>query len=270
MARPKFNNLTKQLLKEDRDISYGKMSLQLICSEFIITGKVQRIGFRGLVRDLGEECNLFGQVENIKKTNKVKVVCEGKKEDIEKFYQHLLDLKKRSEARQKRKELLEEEVKELRDKLEDVEIDSQKINEVSADEVDNLLIILDKQKECIRKKKELKALSVPSFRIDDVNKKELLFKGRFTSFLVKGMTEEAERLDFGMNELVELRRDTLDNLNFDEMNVNFDILNVKYGKVSRSLSNGVSIKLTKGVIETFSRVLEEHDKRLITELCQSK
>ena len=50
----------------------------------IVKGKVQKVGYRDWVEDIALDTSITGYVENLK-PYKVRIVCEGEKENLEKF-----------------------------------------------------------------------------------------------------------------------------------------------------------------------------------------
>lgn len=67
---------------------------QKIGKRIVIHGKVQRVSFRRLVKEYAKECNLFGNVQNVKNYNEdVLITCEGTAKNIDKFTNKLTSLK---------------------------------------------------------------------------------------------------------------------------------------------------------------------------------
>lgn len=56
----------------------------MIKAEIIVTGIVQKVGYRDFVQEIARKIGLKGYVMNLK-DGSVKIVCEGEKENIEKF-----------------------------------------------------------------------------------------------------------------------------------------------------------------------------------------
>lgn len=62
-------------------------------ADMIVSGLVQGVGFRYMVRGAARQCLLKGEVENLEDET-VRITCEGKEEDIEKLVEAVRNARK--------------------------------------------------------------------------------------------------------------------------------------------------------------------------------
>lgn len=62
-------------------------------ADITVSGLVQGVGFRYMVRGAARQCRLKGEVENLEDET-VRITCEGEEEDIEKFVEEVRSAEK--------------------------------------------------------------------------------------------------------------------------------------------------------------------------------
>ena len=130
---------------------------------------------------------------------------------------------------------MEKRLSELNDKL-----DSRLISKDHKDNSGKILMLLERKKSILRELKfyeskippySIKGI-VPVKNIDEYKKEiqEAKYGNNFLIVRVRG--EEGDRLDEGIEALVDLRYST-SNINYDVIDTDFAVLNVKYGGINR-------------------------------------
>ena len=207
---------------------------------FLIKCKVQRAGFRSKIKDMAKAHKLTGFAKNLQNYDEdVLVVCEGDNEKINGFLSDVDKLKSMQVDVIRKKEELENKISTLNE-----ELDKKLISDDNSDP-DRILMLLERKKSRLRELKFYESGTSPYFikdiaPVEDINKykKEIREADYGNNFLiVRNIGEESDRLDEGIEALVDLRYST-SNLNYDIIDVDFAILNIKYGALTGAVKSG--------------------------------
>ncbi|MDI6888793.1 MAG: acylphosphatase [Methanocellales archaeon] len=227
---------------------------ELLHSEIEIYGRVQMVGFRNIIKNFADVNNLVGKIWNDKQNNKlVHVICEGDEKDIKKFYDWL---KQEKQQTQKNKKLRDE----LPGRILEIDRMITSMKKTKKKDPNKLLKILELEKGKIELQKQLRVIKdVPLPEVNDysISTEEEIEELSFKDFKT-GIYPDQERMEIGVQQLIQSRIENAGNLNFDLMNKNFGIMDVKYDRISESLKG-----FPKDFAIELGKVLEQHDERLI-------
>lgn len=198
-------------------------------SSITVKGIVQIVGFRENIKNIAIRNRIFGEIRNLSNGD-VSVVCEGKKEDVCNFEQELYTLK--DDTNIKKREVLT-----LDKKLKKVNEEIRELGRRQDEKTKNKLYFLRKSE--LKLKKRLRLLRLPEPEITNIPKPKhnYIQQITFPPFkIVRDIEEQGERLDLGAHQLLELRKENLDNIDFGLMDMNFDRLDFKYGAISKNMN----------------------------------
>jgi len=226
---------------------------------FLIKGRVQRAGFRTRIKDIAKAHGLMGFTKNLQNYDEdVLVACEGDKRKIDGFLSDLERLKSEQAMVIREINKLEKRLSELNEKL-----DSRLISRDYKENTEKILMLLERKKSILRGLKFYESKITPYFikdivpvkNIDEYEKEiqEVKYSNNFLIVRVRG--EESDRLDEGIEALVDLRYST-SNINYDVIDTDFAILNIKYGALTAAVSSGFET-FPKEFAKAFDTILDK-------------
>jgi len=228
---------------------------------FLITGRVQRSGFRPFLKDLAHKHDLSGFAENLSnRTEDVLIVCEGSEEKIKCFQEDLEnEVTKQKDALKKIIETKEELAKATKDL--DNQITAKPQGEMTQKEKDDVIFTLTKRKTLLRRHVLLERMVKPYEinLIKPLTQKEILAykknisKASFGDFfkIVRNPGESDDRLDEGISFLAEMRAG-VSPYQYEVIDTDFAILDMKYGKLTDTIADEFPRKFAQAFEEILS------------------
>ena len=230
---------------------------------FLISGKVQKAGFRPFLKELAYEHGLSGFAENLNNRmgEEVLIVCKGSDERIRGFQKDLeAEEGKQKESRQKTR-VTEAELTQTTEEL-DEKITAKTQGNMTQQEKDEVIRLLTKRKTLLRQHALLERTSKP-YLIEFIkpltpkglldykaNIKKAAYKNSFKIVRKKG--ESDDRLDEGLGFLAGIRS-VVSPYQYEAIDTDFAIMDMKYNKLTDTIANDFPKNFARAFAKDFSK-----------------